>query len=123
MLKPSETLSTMVDANKDAGKDSAKIIAGNILNQHVNEVLVKNLPTGVKLLAGSYLESNVGKALISNAVAGILIHTMPNNEKVALAAEAMIKSASLQLASSFNIEDMVNELLSKVPGIAATAEL
>jgi len=123
MLKVNETLSIMVDANKDAGVDSAKIIAGNILNDRVNTILMKNLPTGIKLVAGSYLESNVGKAIVANTVAGLLIHTMPENEKVAIAAEAMIKSASLALASSFNIEEMINELLDGVPGLTPAAEL
>ncbi|MCF6331001.1 MAG: hypothetical protein L3I99_05580 [Sulfurimonas sp.] len=117
MLKIKDTLGIIVDANKDAGVDSAKLIAGNILNQRVNAILMKNLPAGIKLIAGSYLESNVGKALIANTVAGALIHTMPNNGKVALAAEAMIKSASLSLASSFNIEEIINELLDGVPGL------
>jgi len=123
MLNVKDTMSVIVDANKDAGKDSAKIIAGNILNDKVNALVTKNLPTGVKLVVGSYIESNIGKAVIANAVAGILIHTMPNNEKVALAAEAMIKSASLAFASSFNIEEMINEVLDEVPGLTPAKEL
>ena len=122
MLNAKETLSVMMDANKEAGVDSAKIIAGNILNKRVNILVMKTLPAGVKFAVGSYLDSNVGKALIANAAAAALIHTMPGNEKVEIAAEAMINSASLTLASSFNIEEMVNELLDGVPGLDAPSE-
>jgi 1,4-dihydroxy-2-naphthoate octaprenyltransferase len=65
----------------------------------------------------SYAQTPIGKAALANIVAGVLIHTMPENEKVAVAAECMIQSASLQLASSFNIEEMINDLLDGVPGL------
>lgn len=113
MLKVGETASVMYDVNKEAAVDSGKIIAGNILNDRVVKVIAPKLP----LMVRGYADTPVGKAAICNLIAGVLIHTMPQNEKVGIAAQAMIQSASLQLASSFNIEEMINDLLDGVPGL------
>ena len=113
MLEFKDTASIMIGANKDAAVDSGKLIAGNIINDRLSKILVPKLP----IMARGYAQTNLGKAALSNLVAGLLIHTMPDNAKVQVAAEAMIASASLQLASSFNIEEMVNELLDNVPGL------
>ncbi len=113
MLKVGETASVMLDANKEAAIDSGKIIAGNVLNDRVIKLVSPKLPIMVR----GYADTPIGKAAIANLIAGVLIHTMPENTKVGIAAEAMIQSASLQLASSFNIEEMVNELLDGVPGL------
>ena len=113
MLEIKDTASILIGANKDAAFDSGKLIAGNIINDRVSKILIPKLP----MIARGYAQTNLGKAALSNLVAGVLIHTMPDNAKVQLAAEAMIQSASLQLASSFNLEEMVNELLDNVPGL------
>lgn len=118
MLDPKQTLGIVVDANKDAGVDSAKLIAGNIINARLSKVITPRLPMMVR----GYAQSEVGEAVLANVVAGMMIHTMPDNGKVMLAAEAMINSASLKLASSFNIEEMINELLDNVPGLDGPAE-
>lgn len=118
MLKAKETVGVMIDANKDAGIDSAKIITGNIINARLAKVITPRLPMMVR----GYAQSDVGQAVLANVVAGLMIHTMPENDKVMLAAESMIGSASLQLASSFNIEEMINELLDNVPGLDGPAK-
>ena len=118
MLKFKDTASVIIGANKDAAIDSSKLIAGNIINDRLNKILVPKLP----IVARGYAQTNLGRAALSNLIAGLLIHTMPDNAKVQVAAEAMIASASLQLASSFNIEEMINELLDGVPGLDTAEE-
>jgi hypothetical protein len=117
-MKVTDTMGALVDANKEAAIDSGKIIAGNIINDRLVKIITPKLPMMVR----GYADTPLGKATISNAIAGVLIHTMPTNAKVMTAAECMIQSASLQLASSFNIEQMVQELLDGVPGLDVMAE-
>ena len=118
MANVTDTLSILAEANKESAIDSSKIITGNIINDRVSKIITPKLP----LLVRGYSETPIGKAVLANAVAGVLIHTMGQNEKVATAAECMIQSASLSLASSFNIEEMVNELLDGVPGLEPVKE-
>ena len=61
-----------------------------------------------------YADTPIGHAVLANVAAGALIHFFPTNAKVQAAAGAMIESAMVTFASSFNIEDMVDELLEGV---------
>ena len=112
-MEVKETAGLLLEANKDAAKDSGKIIAGNILNNRLAQIVTPKLPMMVR----GYAATPIGKAALANVVAGVLIHTMPDNAKALLAAECMIQSASLEVASSLNIEQMVNDLLDGVPGL------
>ncbi len=120
MLDLSETGSALVAANKEATKGSASIIAGNVINNRLAKIIAPKLPVMVR----GYAETQLGKAALANMVAGVLIHTMPQNEKAMIAANAMIASANLTLAQSFNIEEMIDDLLDGVSldGIAPTKE-
>jgi hypothetical protein len=118
-MEVKDTFSAVASANKEAIKDSGKIIAGNIINNRLEQVIVPKLP----LMVRGYASTPLGRAALANVIAGVIIHTMPTNDKAILAAECMIQSASLELASSFNIEEMINDLLDGVPGLEPTAEV
>ena len=107
MLKVKETATVVVNANKEAAKGAASIMAGNLVNTRLVKIVQPNLP----LLMKHYVDTPLGKAVLANAAAAALIHTMPNNKKVVLAADAMIKAAMLEFTMSFNIEEKINELL------------
>jgi len=62
-----------------------------------------------------YADTPIGEAALANLVAAAMVQFAPTNEKVMLAAEAMIGAASLSFATSFNIEEMINELLDGIP--------
>ncbi len=111
MLKINETASVLMDTNVEATKASATIIVGKTLNDRVVNVLGPRLPMMVRGYATS---TELGKAVLSNLVAGVLIHTMPENDKVMMAANAMIGAANLTFAESFNIQEMVNELMADI---------
>ena len=114
MLKVTDTASILVGANKDAAVDSAKIIAGDIISQRALKIITPKLP----LMVRSYVsETEIGKAAVSNLIAGVLIHTLPNNKQAQVAAEALIASASLRLAQSLKINELIDELLDGVPGL------
>jgi hypothetical protein len=52
--------------------------------------------------------------VLCNAIAGALIHTFPGNEKLMLATNAMISAANLTLMESFNIEQMIDEMMKDI---------
>lgn len=114
-----DTASVMVSANTSAAKGAAVIIAGDIINDRVVSMLEPRLPKSVQLMMA--MQPELSKVLVANLAAGALIHFAPTNEKAQLAATAMIQSAMLDLAKSFNIQDMVNQLLDGIDVSALTA--
>jgi len=107
MLSVKNTASAMVSLNKQSAVLAAQVTTGNIIADRVSKIIVPKLPLMVK----GYANTEIGKAVVSNIVAGVLIHTMPENDKAAFVADALIKSAALELAASLNIEEMFDELL------------
>ena len=105
-----QTASVLADANTGAAKLAAKITVGNILNENVSKLIAPKLPMMVR----GYADTPLGKAVIANAVSAALIHFAPTNKNAQIAAEAMINSAMLEFAASFNIEAMINELIAGV---------
>ena len=120
-----QTANVMVGANKEAGLLAAQITGGNILNDRLFKMALPHLPGG----AAIFLNNPAGKALLANAFAAGLVHFMPNNQKAALASGMMVQSAMIQLAGTFNIEEMVDEFLDGVtlpgvnPGTAKVADV
>ncbi len=117
-LTLNQTGAIALSRNQDAVAMSARITAGNIINQRVVELVKPQLPLMVK----GYAETALGKAVIANAIASAMTHFMPGNEKVNLASQAMIESAMLNLVGSFNIEEMIDEVLSGVTLPSMTTE-
>ena len=102
-----DTIGVMVEGNKGAAKASAKRRAGNMLNDRIVGMISPKLP----YMARGYAESPLGKALIANAVAGAIVHFGYTNEKLMLASDAMVTAAMDQFIGSFNLEEMINELV------------
>lgn len=105
-----QTAAAIVAQNKASGKTATGIIAGNIINDRLAKIITPRLPMMVR----GYVDTPLGKAAIANLAAGALIHFLPTNDKATAAASAMIEAAMVEFASSFNIEQMVDELLEGV---------
>ena len=120
MLEIKQTVGALVEGNKDAAKVSASIITGDIINKRIATLVKPRLP----MIARGYIDTELGQAALSNVIAGVIIHTMPKNPKAVIAAECMIRSASLKLANSFNIQEIVDEILDGItlPGLESTDE-
>jgi len=118
MLEIKQTVGALLEGNKDAAKVSASIITGDIINKRIVSLVGPKLPIMVR----GYADTEIGKAAIANLVAGVVIHTMPENQKAVIAAECMIRSASLSFANSFNIQEIVDDILDgiKLPGVNET---
>ena len=102
-----EISQVMTEGNKDAFKQGAKRRTGKMINKRVIGAIAPRLP----LMIRSYAQTELGEALIANTVAAALIKFMPMNERVTLAADAMITAAADDFIGSFNIETMIDEIL------------
>lgn len=105
-----QTASVIVASNKSSAKTATGIIAGNVINQRLAKIVVPKLP----MMARGYLDSPMGHAVLANVAAGALIHFFPGNKRAQQASAAMIESAMVTFASSFEIEDMIDEILEGV---------
>ena len=109
-LTPGQTASVIVDANKTSAKTATGIIAGNIINERLAKAVIPKLP----LMARGYLDTPMGHAALANIAAGAMIHFFPGNKRAMQASSAMIEAAMVTFASSFNIEELANEILDGV---------
>ena len=105
-----QTANVMVGANKEAVALAAQITGGNILNDRLAKMVIPQLPMGAKV----FINTAPGKALLANAFAAGLVHFLPTNDKAAMASGMMVQAAMLELAGTFNIEEMVDEFLDGV---------
>ncbi len=117
MLNIKQTATVMTGANKEAAILAAQITGGNILNDRLAKMVIPQLPMGAKV----FINTAPGKALLANAFAAGLVHFLPHNDKAAIASGMMVQAAMLELAGTFNIEEMVDEFLDgiKLPAMPA----
>ena len=102
-----ETASVLMDANKTALKANASRRAGQIFNERVRNLIKPRLP----MMARGYADEPWFQFLVANAVAGALIKFGSTNEKLLLLADAGVNAANDEFLSSFNLEELVNQLI------------
>lgn len=105
-----DTLASVVATNKDAGILAASLVAGNVVNGRLAKIVTPKLP----LMVRGYAQTDLGEAVIANIFAAGLMHMFPDNTRVLMATDCMIKAAAVKFASTLNIEEMVDELLAGV---------
>lgn len=105
-----DTLASVVATNKDAGILAASLVAGNVVNGRLAKIVTPKLP----LMVRGYAQTDLGEAVIANIFAAGLMHMFPDNTRVLMATDCMIKAAAVKFASTLNIEQMVDELLAGV---------
>lgn len=105
-----DTANILVAGNKGAFKESAKRRTGKMLNDRLVALIQPKLPMMIR----GYADSELGRAAIANLLAGAIIHFGYKHDKLTLAADAMVTAAMDDFVGSFNIEDMVNDLIDGV---------
>lgn len=105
-----DTLASVVATNKEAGILAASLVAGNVVNGRLAKIVTPKLP----LMVRGYAQTDLGEAVIANIFAAGLMHMFPDNTRVLMATDCMIKAAAVKFASTLNIEQMVDELLAGV---------
>lgn len=105
-----DTANILVEGNKGAFKESAKRRTGKMLNDRLVGMVAPKLPMMVR----GYADTELGRAMIANLLAGAIVHFGYKHDKLTLAADAMVTAAMDDFVGSFNIEDMVNDLVDGV---------
>ena len=111
MLELDSTIGVLKDTNIEAAKISASIVTGDVVCERLAQIVKPKLP----IYARSYIDTDLGKAVLANVAAGMLITVASENKQAQYAAEAMIQSASLTFMKSFNIDQLVKDLLDGLP--------
>ncbi|RKX85192.1 MAG: hypothetical protein DRP57_04310 [Spirochaetes bacterium] len=116
-LKISEVANILVQGNKTAFKANASRRAGQMFNDRVVSLIAPKLPMMVR----GYSSEPWFKFLLANAVAGTVIKYGAQNDKLAMLADAGINAASDDFLGSFNIEEMINQLVDGIDISGLTA--
>ena len=106
-MKIQDVTSAIVDQNKTSFKASARRRTGKLFNDRLISLVKPKLPMAIR----GYAESELGRYVLTNLFAAALVKFGYNNEKLVLLAEAGIDDATDQFLGSFNIEEIVNELI------------
>jgi len=102
-----EVSQLILDGNQEAFKSNAKRRAGKMFNQRAIALIKPKLPMMVR----GYAEEPLGEFVIANMIAAAIIKFGYTNDKLIFLADAGIQAASDDLLDSFNIEEMINELI------------
>jgi len=106
--KVGQLLSGAVETNKKAVTTAAVLETGRIANNAVVKLVAPKLP----MMARGFADTPIGKLALANMVKMALDQFKPDNATAQRLANGMIISAYSELIQSFNIEDMLDELLS-----------
>ncbi|QEA03154.1 hypothetical protein [Klebsiella phage KpGranit] len=104
------TATAIVAANKNAAVNAAKLEAGSIVLKKVSGIAASKAPFMVR----GYVDTAVGRVVIANLLNFAVSQYAPNNRKAVIAADAAMQAAMLELVQSFNVGEMIDEVLKGV---------
>ena len=115
-----DTAKVLAEANKNAFKTNAARRAGQIFNERVRSAITPHLP----LMVRGYAAQPWFQFLLANAVAGAVVKFGYRNEKLMLLADAGVNAANDEFLGSFNLEEIVNNLIDGIDtsGFTGAAE-
>jgi len=108
MSKLKSTALTTVEQNKEAAIIAAKMEAGRIITKQVIKQAAKHVPFWAK----GYLDTPLAPVILANAVAMLGNHT--GNPKVQKVAEFMLLAAADTTVQSFNLDKIIDDVLSGI---------
>ncbi len=104
------TANAVIAANKSSAVNAAKIEAGTIVINRVVKLLKPKMPFGTS----GMLDSPVGRVALANVVNILIEQYASNNPKAKVISGAVMDAAMLQMVQSFNIGQLVEDLISGV---------
>ena len=113
-----QTVTSVVDANKEAVKIAGKLAVGKAANLTLLRKVTSKFPWYAKLFGkAKELESNpLAKLASAEIVVALSKHFAPNNEKLRYLSEAMLQEAMVDVVTnSTQLESVINELTDLVP--------
>lgn len=109
-IKNNSTVSKMIEVNKASAINAGKIELGKSANRLVLNKVKPQLPMMVR----GYADSPIAELVIGNIVAGLLIQFAGDNKKAQILSDAMIAAGAQVAIESFDIPNLVKELLDNV---------
>jgi hypothetical protein len=110
--KAANTANSLVNLNVDAAKNAAFISMGTVANTLVAEKVAPHMP----LIIRGQAKKPTGRLLMANVFAAGVKQFAPENEKLALVADAMVNEAMLSVFNGFDIEGLTKQLLEATSG-------
>ncbi|ANH50918.1 hypothetical protein [Salmonella phage 118970_sal2] len=100
-------VSSIVAANKSAVVNAAKLEAGKIALTQITKVAAKKAPFMIK----GYIDTPIGRVVIANLLSVAVDQYAPTNAKAKAVAGAAMEAAMLEMVQSFNIAEMIDEMV------------
>lgn len=100
-------VSSIVAANKSAVVNAAKLEAGKIALTQITKVAAKKAPFMIK----GYIDTPIGRVVIANLLNVAVDQYAPANAKAKAVAGAAMEAAMLEMVQSFNIAEMIDEMV------------
>lgn len=100
-------IANIVAANKSAVVNAAKLEAGKIALTQITKVAAKKAPFMIK----GYIDTPVGRVVIANLLSVAVDQYAPANQKAKAVASAAMEAAMLEMVQSFNIAEMIDEMV------------
>ncbi len=104
----SSTVNKIVANNVNLGTSAAFLEAGRIANGQITKVAAKNLP----LMVRGYADTALGQLVLANIAKLAQEHFRPNDDKLQKLTNAMVVSAYQTVLQQFDIEEMIDDMLS-----------
>lgn len=108
--KIKETASALVADNKEALVNAAELKAGQLINKQVMKLATPKVP----LLLQGYMKHPAMQILVANAVGFGLKHYAPENKKLQKLSKLMLNAAAFDTVDSFNLDEMIESILSGI---------
>lgn len=100
-------IANIVAANKSAAVNAAKLEAGKIALTQITKVAAKKAPFMIK----GYIDTPIGRVVIANLLGVAVDQYAPSNQKAKAVAGAAMEAAMLEMVQSFNIAEMIDEMV------------
>ncbi len=100
-------IANIVAANKSAVVNAAKLEAGKIALTQITKVAAKKAPFMIK----GYIDTPIGRVVIANLLSVAVDQYAPSNQKAKAVAGAAMEAAMLEMVQSFNIAEMIDEMV------------
>jgi len=96
--------------NKSAAVTVAKLEAGRIGIKQVSKIVTPKLP----VLVRGYADTPIGRLVMANLFNFAAVQFAGQNKAALLVADAMLEGAMLEMLQSFNIEELIDDVVNKV---------
>jgi hypothetical protein len=103
-------MSKVIDNNVNAAKAGAVISAGNTLNKVVKNSIRSQVPRKYRKV----VDSALGDVLVANVASFAVQNFAKTNYKALIATDAMMQAAMVEVLNSFNLDQMIADVLDKV---------